>query len=186
MQSCLQYGRLVKYRSPSLTSSLKVLLKLVFKTLKLNVTYASMNLHMKVMCEYTFKHTMQPKHNRVMHALNGNPDILNKQITIIQVNSLNANFDMNIYELIVTTESHKADIVVISESNIDTNNPIKMTERANKFARFTIINKIIPPHDKYGITLMIDNDIKFTCTTQHEDTENPMIVVKIKKRVETS
>ena len=64
------------------------------------------------------------------------------------------------------------------------NNSIKMAERANKFARFTIVDKIIATHDKSRITLMIDTDIKFTCMTQYEDTENPMIVVKIREKGE--
>ena len=58
------------------------------------------------------------------------------------------------------------------------NNSIKMAERANKFERFTIVDKIIPTHDKSWINLVIHNDIKFTGMTQYDDTENTMSFVR--------
>ena len=120
--------------------------------------------------------------NKKTHAINGNPEILNKQINIIQINSSNANFNSKLEELVVTMERQKADVCVISESNMEHSNPVKMTERKSKFPQYNIVDKIISNHDKARVSVLIHKEIKFTRLVDLEDDENPMILIKIKEK----
>ena len=104
------------------------------------------NLHTKDTDESNYAKSKQKVNNKETHTINGNPEILNKQINIIQINSSNANFNSKLEELVVTMERQKADVCVISESNMEHSNPVKMTERKSKFPQYNIVDKIISNH----------------------------------------
>ena len=116
-----------------------------------------------------------------MHTINGNVPPLNKKINIIQINTSNANFNTKLNELRLITERKRADVVIVSESNMETNNVLKINKRQNKFPNYTFIDKVTGNSDKARVTLMIDNDIKFERLPNYEDNTNPMIVVRVKE-----
>ena len=64
-----------------------------------------------------------------MHIYNGNPEILARQLNIIQINSSNTNFFTKLDKLYVTIHEQKADLVIILESNMDMSDPAKLQER---------------------------------------------------------
>ena len=57
-----------------------------------------------------------------MHMQNGNNDIIDRDLVVLQLNTSNSNFHSKIEDLKVTVNEHEADIVLISESNIDIEN----------------------------------------------------------------
>ena len=65
-------------------------------------------------------------------------------------------------ELLITIEKNMADIVVISESNMDMSDAEVIEERKTKFPHFSFIDKIINPHRKARLTIMVHEDIPFT------------------------
>ena len=90
-----------------------------------------------------------------MHALNGNPDTLTRQINIIQINSLNSNFCTKLGKLAVTIHENKADLVIISESNMEVTDLEKMLEREIKLPEFNFEDKLILPNTKARVTMII-------------------------------
>ena len=61
----------------------------------------------------------------------------------------------------VTSEWQKVDIIVISESNMEVNNDIKVAERKSNFTNYDFVDKIIGNNDKARITLMVEKEITF-------------------------
>ena len=59
-------------------------------------------------------------------------------------------------------------------------------ERKTKFPHFSFIDKIINPHRKARLTIMVHEDIPFTRAEEYEDNENPMASIKIKEKKEST
>ena len=57
-----------------------------------------------------------------MHMKHGNTNIVERDLVVLQLNTSNSNFHSKIEDLKVTVNEHEADIVLISESNIDIEN----------------------------------------------------------------
>ena len=81
-----------------------------------------------------------------MHSTNGNPETLTRSINVIQINCSNSNFNTKLDELAVTIKEQKADLIIISESNMEVLDPDKTLARASKFLNFKIEDKVINPH----------------------------------------
>lgn len=92
--------------------------------------------------EATYDGIRQSMRNKNMHFLSGNSIILSKHNKILQVNTSNSDFHTKIENLVVTVEDQKADIIAISESNMDSSDPTKIKEPAVKFSRFEIEDNI--------------------------------------------
>merc|ERR1712081_3216 len=133
--------------------------------------------------ENSYSKAKQSGNNKKAHSKNGNPEILKDDIKIIQINASNANFTTKIEELQVTIDKTKADIVIISEANVEVKNKDKMTERESKFTEFNIVDKTIGNNDKARVSMMISKKIKFKRVHEMEDDENPTIVIKIKEKL---
>ena len=90
------------------------------------------------------------KNNSDTPALNVNhtDDIVKKQINILQIYTLNANFYTKVDELVEAMAEHESDIVIVSESNIEHNEPNKLEERVQKLKNFNIEDKEITGQDK--------------------------------------
>merc|ERR1711954_578915 len=105
--------------------------------------------------EYSYNKVRQSRNNKETHSINGNPKILKDDIKIIQVNASNANFTTKVEELQVIIDKTKADIVIVSEANMEIKNKDKITERESKFTEFKIEDKIIGDNSKARLTMMI-------------------------------
>ena len=110
-----------------------------------------------------------------MHILNGNPEILNRNLTVIQLNSSNSHFNTKLNELIVTTHEKKANVVIISEANMETNEPDKMEYRASKFPDYKIEDKVTANNPKARLTMLIKKDLHYKRLLEYEDDSNPMM-----------
>ena len=73
------------------------------------------------------------KHNQLVKCYNGNIEILDRNLVVLQINYSSCNFLTKIEELRVTAQEHNADVIIISESNIDTSNAEEMYLRNSKF-----------------------------------------------------
>ena len=71
-------------------------------------------------------------------------------------------------------------VLVRNIGNEPKREPLKIADRATKFANYNIFDKIIDLHEKARVTMLIAKDIKFTRENDLEDKENPMIVIKIR------
>ena len=119
-----------------------------------------------------------------MHAHNGNkgnPEILQKKLVILQLNCSNSNFMTKKEELDVTIETNKADIVVVSESNMDTTDQKLLDERQSKFPTFRFVDKVIHPFPKARLTIMVHQDVPFERAEEYEDQVNPMASIRIRE-----
>ena len=58
---------------------------------------------------------------------NTNDKITN--LTILQLNSSNSDWSTKRHELMTTINNNDADVVIVSEANVETTNPEKMEER---------------------------------------------------------
>ena len=83
-----------------------------------------------------FRKTEKIELNKHVHALNGNIEIINRDIIILQLNTSNSNFISKIEDLKITVNENNADVVMISESNMDTDNPEMITLRETKFPNY--------------------------------------------------
>merc|ERR1711954_226937 len=90
---------------------------------------------------------------------------------------------MKVEELQVIIDKTKADVVIVSEANMEIKDKDKITERESKFTEYNILDKIIGNNDKARVSMMISKKIKFRRVPEMEDTENPTIVVKIKEKL---
>ena len=111
----------------------------------------------------------------------GNPEILQKKLVILQLNCSNSNFMTKKEELDVTIESNKADIVVVSESNMDTTDQKLLDERQSKFPTFRFVDKVIQPFPKARLTIMVHHDVPFERAEEYEDQVNPMASIRIRE-----
>ena len=119
----------------------------------------------------------------MMHSMNRNTqadNYLRKKIVILQLNCSNSNFMTKTDELFVTIESHKADIVIVSESNMDMTDVELIEERQAKFPNFSFIDKRIDPFPKARLTIMVHEDVPYERATEYEDSINPMASIKSK------
>ena len=90
-----------------------------------------------------------------MHSINGNPEILSRQLNIIQINSSNSHFCTKIDELVVTIIENKADIIIISESNMEMDDPERILEREMKLPEYNFEDKLIAPFTKARVSMII-------------------------------
>ena len=77
-----------------------------------------------------------------MHSRNGNSTMIDRNLVFLQLNYSHCNFATKIEELRVTIFENKADIVVISESNYDTEDEDVKKLRESKFPEFQFVDKL--------------------------------------------
>ena len=101
-------------------------------------------------------------------------------IKVLQLNSSNADFETKSLELRTTVNYNKSDVVLISESNMDTKSQEKLDNRAKDFPDYKFMDKTIDGHSKARMTVMVSNDTKFERLEKLEDNINPLIVFRVK------
>ena len=109
-------------------------------------------------CTYLWAISQRVRNKRV-HSLNGNFEVIDRNICVLQLNYSNCNFATKIEELKITIHENKADIVILSESNIDTNNLELMTPRQTKFPEFKFKDKVTANIPKARVSIMVKNDL---------------------------
>merc|ERR1711954_441142 len=58
----------------------------------------------------------------------------------------------------------------------------RIQERATKFSNYKFEDKIIFPHGKARLTIMIKDDIRYQRLIEFEDNENPFLSILIKEK----
>merc|ERR1711954_121409 len=102
--------------------------------------------------------------------------------TFLQLNYSHCNFSTKIEELRITVFENRADIVVISESNYDTEDEEVKRLREVKFPDFQFVDKLTAGNKVARLTVMVANDLKFETLTDFEDQENPMVTLKFREK----
>ena len=113
--------------------------------------------------------------NKRNHTINGNNDILSKNLNLIQINSSNSNFISKLDELEITIERQHADIVIISEANMNTVNATEMAQRENKFPHYKFFDKTTDNNPVARLTVMVHEEVSVVRAHEYEDDENPFL-----------
>ena len=92
----------------------------------------------------SFELIMAQSHNKMMHIINGNMSVLTSKVNLIQLNSSNANFCSKLDELAATIREQKAEIVIISESNMEKDND-KNVFKIIKIPYFQVRGQVYSP-----------------------------------------
>ena len=117
-------------------------------------------------------------HNKLMHTTNGNTVF--SDFNVIQLNSGNGKWTNNDNLLMASIEKHAPDIVVISESNVNTNDDKMITARRSRFKDFTFLDKVFQGTHNARLTVMVRNKYEFERKVNLENEINPTMVITIK------
>merc|ERR1712081_45114 len=77
---------------------------------------------------------------------------------------------------------HNADVVILSESNIDTSNFEEMAFRSSKFTNYKFEDKITGGNPRARVSIMIKADLNYERLTDVKDDENPMVTVLFRQK----
>ena len=96
--------------------------------------------------------------NKRQHAINGN-NALNDDIVILQVNTGNGKARCNDDKLRVIINGSKAKIVVILDSNIDTEYVDQIEERKRLFDGFNFHDKVLPGSGVVCLSIYMNKEL---------------------------
>ena len=118
------------------------------------------------------------KHNKLMHTLHGNIEY--NDLNVVQLNSGNGKWCLNDTLLKASIETHSPDIIIISESNINTADNKMLSSRRSRFKEFTFLDKVFRGTTNARLTVMVKNKHEFERKLDIENDTNPTIVLTIK------
>ena len=110
---------------------------------------------------------MAKVNNKNQHSLNGNST--DEDIGLIQLNTANGPAAVSVYKVMDAISSTGAKIIILSESNIATNDPEALTTRANCFENFRFEDKTLPGCSKARISILVHKSLEYG---RREDLDN--------------
>ena len=96
----------------------------------------------------------------MQHSLNGNLDQPDN-ITVLQLNTGNGGFKGTEARLRLTIEETKAKVIILSEANLDVNNPEHTVIRDSKFQGFNFEEKLFEGNSNARLVMLISKDIEY-------------------------
>ena len=103
------------------------------------------------------------------------------EVNIIQVNTGSGTSRCSDDKLKFTIQEAKAHIAIISESNIDLNDPSMIESRARYFPDFVFIDKVLPGSTIARLSLFISKEIEHERMPQYENDINSTAVMRVRK-----
>ena len=116
------------------------------------------------------------ENNKFQHYKNGN----RSHYKFLQINGSNADFTTKLEELKEMVNTNKSEIILISESNAETNDKKKMDLRNKEFPNYKFEDKLVTGNEKARSTIMIHNSIDHIRFKKFEDPLNSTTCIKIK------
>ena len=113
-----------------------------------------------------------------MHTKNGNRT--DNKYRILQLNTSNCEFNSKLVELRATIDDKSADIIIVSESNSEVDDNIKMDDWQKAFPEYKFVDKLVPNNKRARCSLMIRNEIEYERLPKYQDTNNSSIAVRIR------
>ena len=110
------------------------------------------------------------------HKLNGN----RSHYKILQINGSNADFNTKLIELKDTINENQSEVILISESNADVSNDLKMLQRSKEFPDYKFEDKLVDGNKFARNTVMIHKNLQHKRLPQFEDNLNSTTVIKFK------
>ena len=119
--------------------------------------------------------------NKIQHSYNGNIDHVD-DLCILQINTGNGTSKCNDDKLRYTVEDTKAKLVIVSESNIDTNNLELMDRRAKNFPGFRFFDKTLPGSTNARLSIYVSKELEVERMSDLENNINSTAVLRIRRK----